>query len=326
MRAVMCREWDGPETLTIEEVPSRKLERGEVRIRVRTFGINFADTLMIAGKYQVKPQLPFSPGLESAGEVLEVAADVTPFRPGQRVLAVSRFGGGYAEELVIGAKSVVPIPDEMDWVTAAAFSFAYGTSHFALTHRGHLQQGEVLLVTGAAGGVGLTAVEIGKQLGATVIAAASRPDKLAIAREHGADHLIDYTRESIRDRVRELTEGRGADVVYDPVGGDAFDQALHAVNWEGRMLVIGFAAGRIQSVPANLILVKNISVVGVVWGAQAARDPALVSRHLAELLGWWKAGKLKPRIGATFAFEEVREAMGALRSRRYSGKIVVTLP
>ena len=326
MRAVLCRQWGGPETLTIEEVPSRKLERGEVRIRVRAFGINFADTLMIAGKYQVKPEFPFSPGLESAGEVIEVADDVTELRPGQRVLAVSRFGGSYVEELVIGAKSVVPIPDEMDWVTAAGFPVAYGTSHFALTHRGHLKPGEVLLVTGAAGGVGLTAVEIGKQLGATVIAAAGGPEKLAIAREHGADHLIDYTRESIRDRVRELTGGRGADVVYDPVGGDAFDEALRAVNWEGRMLVVGFAAGRIQSVPANLILVKNISVTGVVWGAQAARDPALVSRQLAELLGWWKSERLKPRVGAVFPFDEAPDAMAALLSRRYPGKIVVTGP
>ena len=185
--------------------------------------------------------------------------------------------------------AVVPIPEAMDFVTAAAFPVAYGTSHFALTHRGNLKPGETLLVLGAAGGVGLTAVEIGKQLGARVIAAAGGPDKLAVAREHGADELIDYRSESIRDRVRELTGGLGADVVYDPVGGDAFDQALRAVNWEARMLVIGFASGRIQSVPANLILVKNISVIGVVWGAQAERDPVLVSRNLAELLRWWEA-------------------------------------
>ena len=278
---------------------------------------------MIAGKYQVKPDFPFTPGLEAAGEVIEVGAAVNHLRPGQRVLAVLRFGGGYAEEIALNADAVVPIPDGMDFATAAAFPVAYGTSHFALTHRGHLRPGETLLVLGAAGGVGLTAVEIGKQLGARVIAAAGGPDKLAVAREHGADELIDYQSESIRDRGRELTGGLGVDVVFDPVGGDAFDQALRAVNWEARMLVIGFAAGRIQSVPANLILVKNISVIGVVWGAQAARDPVLVSRNLAELLRWWEAGRLKPLVAKTFPLAEAGAAMQALLSRRHAGKIVL---
>jgi NADPH2:quinone reductase len=211
----------------------------------------------------------------------------------------------------------------MDYVTAAAFPVAYGTSHLALTHRGNLRAGETLLVLGAAGGVGLTAVEIGKQMGARVIAAAGGPDKLAVAREHGADELIDYRTESIRDRVRELTGGLGADVVYDPVGGDAFDQALRAVNWEARMLIIGFAAGRIQSVPANLILVKNISVIGGVWGAQAERDPVLVSRNLAELLRWWEVGQLKPLVSKTFPLAEAGAALLALLSRRHAGRIVL---
>jgi NADPH2:quinone reductase len=211
----------------------------------------------------------------------------------------------------------------MDFVTAAAFPVAYGTSHCALTHRGKLQAGETLLVLGAAGGVGLTAVEIGKTLGARVIAAAGGPDKLAIARAHGADELIDYASESIRDRVRELTDGKGADVVFDPVGGDAFDQALRAVNWQARMLVVGFAAGRIQTVPANLILVKNISVTGVAWGMEGERDPAFVSRDLAELLRWWEAGKLKPLVARTYPLTEIAAAMRALLSRRYAGKIVL---
>jgi NADPH2:quinone reductase len=278
---------------------------------------------MIAGKYQVKPDFPFTPGLEAAGEVIEVGVAVTHLRPGQRVLAVLRFGGAYAEEIALNADAVVPIPDDMDFLTAAAFPVAYGTSHFALTHRGQLKRGETLLVLGAAGGVGLTAVEIGKQLGARVIAAAGGAEKLAVAREHGADELIDYQSDSIRDRVRELTQGLGADVVFDPVGGDAFDQALRAVNWEARMLIIGFAAGRIQSVPANLILVKNISVIGVVWGAQAARDPVLVSRNLAELLRWWEAGRLKPMVAKTFPLAEAGAAMRALLSRRHAGKIVL---
>jgi NADPH2:quinone reductase len=323
MKAVLCRDWGDPRSLRFEDVASRKLEANEARIRVRACGVNFADTLMIAGKYQVKPEFPFTPGLEAAGEIVETGADVKYLAVGTRVLAVLRFGGGYAEEIAVNADAVVPIPDAMDFVTAAAFPVAYGASHFALTYRGHLKPGETLLVLGAAGGVGLTAVEIGKQLDARVIAAAGGPEKLAVAREHGADALIDYRSESIRDRVRELTGGLGADVVFDPVGGDAFDQALRAVNWEARMLVIGFAGGRIQSVPANLILVKNISVIGVVWGAQAARDPVLVSRNLAELLRWWEAGRLKPVVARTFRLEEAGMAMEALLSRRYAGKIVL---
>lgn len=324
MKAVLCHAWGGPETLRLETVDRPPLKPNQVRIRVRACGVNFADTLQIAGKYQIKPEFPFTPGLEAAGEVIEIGGEVSRVRPGQRVMTtVLRFGGGYAEEVVVNAEAIVPIPDSMDFVTASAFPIAYGTSHFALTHRGHLKPGETLLVLGAAGGVGLTAVEIGKQLGARVIAAAGGPEKLAVARKHGADALIDYQRESIRDRVRELTGGLGVDVVFDPVGGDAFDQALRAVNWEARMLVIGFAAGRIQSVPANLILVKNISVIGVVFGAQSLREPVLVGRNLAELLRWWEAGRLKPVVGRTFPLAKAGAAMEALLSRRYAGKIVL---
>src|SRR5882724_5564962 len=325
MKAIRCREWGAPDVLRLEQAESPRLERHQVRIRVHAAGVNFADSLMVGGTYQVKPPFPFIPGLEAAGEIVESGRAVDGLLVGQRALAVLRNGGGYAEEIVLDAAAVVPIPDAMDYVTAAAFPVVYGTSHFGLTHRGNLKAGETLLVLGAAGGVGLTAVEIGKQLGARVIAAAGSPEKLAVAREHGADELIDYTTESIRDRVRELTGGLGADVVYDPVGGDAFDQALRAVNWEARMLIIGFAAGRIQSVPANLILVKNISVIGVVWGAQAARDPVLVSRNLAELLRWWEAGRLQPLVAKTFPLAEAGPAMAALLSRRYAGKIVLEI-
>ena len=323
MNAILCREWGGPATLRQEAVERRPLSPRDVRIKVRAAGVNFADTLMVAGKYQVKPAFPFTPGLEAAGEIVELGTAVDGLQVGQRALAVLRFGGGYAEEIVLDAAAVVPIPDAMDFVTAAAFPVAYGTSHFALTHRGHLRPGETLLVLGAAGGVGLTAVEIGKAIGARVIAAAGGAEKLVVAKSRGADELIDYTTESIRDRVRALTEGKGADVVFDPVGGDAFDQAVRAVNWEARMLVIGFAAGRIQSVPANLILVKNISVIGVVWGAQAERDPVLISRNLAELLRWWEAGRLKPMVAKVFPLAEAAAAMAALLSRRYAGKIVL---
>jgi len=323
MQAVRCREWGPPDVLRLEKVAPRELAPSDVRIRVRAAGVNFADSLMVGGTYQVKPPFPFTPGLETAGEIVEVGSAVPSFRIGQRVLAVLRNCGGYAEEILVNAAAVVSIPDAMDFITAAAFPVAYGTSHFALTQRGHLQVGETLLVLGAAGGVGLTAVEIGKILGARVIAAAGGPEKLGIAREHGADELIDYRQESIRDRVRALTDGKGVDVVFDPVGGDAFDQALRAVNWEARMLVIGFAGGRIQAVPANLILVKNISVIGVVWGAQAERDPVLISSYLSELLTWWEAGKLKPVIAKVFSLGRASDALTALLSRRYAGKIIL---
>jgi len=323
MKAICCREWGAPDVLRLEDVESPSFKPHQVRIRVHAAGVNFADSLMVGGTYQVKPPFPFTPGLEAAGEIIEAGSAVDGLRAGQRVLAVLRNGGGYAEEIALDAAAVVPIPDRMDFVTAAAFPVAYGTSHFALTHRGHLQPGETLLVLGAAGGVGLTAVEIGKAMGARVIAAAGGAEKLEVARSRGADELIGYKEESIRDRVRELTGGKGADVVYDPVGGDAFDQALRAVNWEARMLVIGFAAGRIQAVPANLILVKNISVIGVVWGAQAERDPPLISRNLAELLHWWEAGKLKPLVAKTFPLAEASAALTALLSRRHAGKIVL---
>src|SRR6266852_4510763 len=256
MKAICCREWGAPDVLRLEEAESPRLERHQVRLRVHAAGVNFADSLMVGGTYQVKPPFPFTPGIEAAGEIVETGSAVDGLRIGQRALAVLRSGGGYAEEIVLDAAAVVPIPDAMDFVTAAVFPVAYGTSHFALTHRGHMQAGETLLVLGAAGGVGLTAVEIGKAMGARVIAAAGGMEKLAVARSRGADELIDYKEESIRDRVRTLTGGKGADVVFDPVGGDAFDQALSSLGWGGRILLIGFVAG-VPQIPANRLLVKH---------------------------------------------------------------------
>jgi NADPH2:quinone reductase len=326
MKAMICRDWGTPEALTLAELPSRPLGQNEVRIRVRAAGINFADSLQIAGKYQVKPPLPFTPGLEVSGEISEIGPGLArPYALGQRVLAFLRFGGGYADEVATSADCVLPIHDGIDDITAAGFPTAYGTSFYGLTHRGKLQPGETLLVLGAAGGVGLTAVEIGKLLGARVIAAAGGAEKCALTREYGADHTIDYTRESIRDRVREITDGKGADVVYDPVGGDAFDQAIRAVNWDARMLVIGFASGRIQQVPANLVLVKNIAVTGVVFGEQNARDPVFGGSFITEMLRWHAAGKLRPRISKTFPLAEAPAALNALLSRKYPGKIVLTV-
>lgn len=326
MKAMLCHEWGEPDILKMGDVPAPKPGPGEVRIRVKACGINFADTLQVAGKYQVKPPFPFSPGLEVSGEIAELGEGVTqPLKVGRRVMAFLRRGGGYAEEAVAHADAVIPIPDTIDDVTAGGFPTIYGTSNFALKYRGKLKAGETLVVLGAAGGVGLTAVEIGKQMGATVIACAGGPEKCALTLNYGADHAIDYKTESIRDRVRQITGGVGADVVYDAVGGDAFDQAIRAVNWEARMLIVGFASGRIQQVPANLILVKNIAVTGVVFGAQTERDPAFGNSFITEMLEWHAQGRVKPLISKTFPLAEAGEGMKALLSRQNAGKIVLTV-
>ena len=323
MKAIRCHGWCDPEFLVLDDIAPPPLQPDHVRIRVRAAGLNFADTLMIAGRYQVRPKLPFVPGLEAAGEVIETGAAVTHVGVGQRVVGYCRSGGAYGEEAVVHGAATIAIPDQMDFVTAAAFPIAYGTAHYALRHRAELKRGETLLVLGAAGGVGLAAVEIGKQSGARVIAAAGSPEKLAVAKAHGADDLIEYRSESIRDRVRELTDGRGADVVFDPVGGDAFDQAFRAVNFSARLLVIGFAGGRIQSVPANYVLVKGVSIVGIVWGAQWERDPHLITDSLGEMLRWWETGRLHPVVAKTFPLAEAGTAMTELLSRRYAGKLVL---
>ena len=326
MKAVFCKELGGPENLVLGDAESPRPGPGEVRLRVRAAGVNFADTLQIAGKYQSRLETPFIPGMEVAGEILEIGPGVTrQLTAGQRVMAFMRGGGAFAEEAVVNNAWLTPVPDAMDDVTAASFPTVYGTSGFALKHRGNLQPGETLLVLGAAGGVGLTAVELGKHMGARVIAAAGGPEKCAVALEHGADFAINYRTESIRDRVRAITDGAGADVVYDPVGGDAFDQAIRAVNWEGRMLVIGFASGRIQQVPANLVLVKNISVIGVVYGAQTERDPAYGSSFVEGAAQLFAEGKVRPLVSRTFPRAEAGAALQALLSRAYSGKIVLTV-
>ncbi len=326
MKAVFCTELGGPEVLRAGEAEPPRPGPGEVLVRVRAAGVNFADTLQIAGKYQHRLAPPFIPGMEAAGEILEIGAEVRrPLHVGQRVMAFIRGGGAFAEQAVVRGDWLVPVPDAMDDATAAGFPTVYGTSNFALKHRANLRAGETLLVLGAAGGVGLTAVEIGAHMGATVIAAAGGPAKCAVALEHGAAHAIDYKAENIRDRVRALTGGKGADVVYDAVGGDAFDQAIRAVNWEARMLVIGFASGRIQQVPANLVLVKNISVVGVVFGAHLERDPAHGGSFVAGAADLFRQGKVRPRIGATFPMDRAEDAFRALLSREYAGKIVLTM-
>ncbi|MBT6307862.1 MAG: NADPH:quinone oxidoreductase family protein [Rhodospirillaceae bacterium] len=324
MKAVFCKQLGGPENLAIGESDPPIPGPNDVHIRVRAAGLNFADTLQIAGKYQSKLKPPFVPGMEVAGEIIGLGSEVTrPLRIGQRVMAFMRGGGAFAEEALVDSEWLVPIPDEMDDIIAAGFPTVYGTSNFALKHRGQLKKGETLLVLGAAGGVGLTAVELGKQMGARVIAAAGGTEKCNVTIDHGADFAIDYKSESIKERVREITDGIGADVVYDAVGGDVFDQAIRAVNWEARMLIIGFASGRIQQVPANLILVKNISVIGVVYGAQTERDPAYGASFVQEAADFFRQGKLKPHTGKVFPLEDATGAMNALLSRDYAGKIIL---
>ncbi len=322
MKAVLCKHWGDPSTLVIEDVESPAVPEGHLKIRVRAVGVNYADTLMIAGLYQVKPPFPFSPGLEAAGEVIESASE--QFKPGDHVMVICDYGA-LAEEVTVPASMAIHIPDGMDMTTAAAFPIAYGTSHLALAHRAHLRAGETLVVLGSSGGVGLTAVELGKLMGATVIAAASSPVKLEIPRQYGADHLINYSREDLRDRILEITGGRGADVVYDPVGGDLFAQAMRCMAWEGRLLVIGFASGRIPEIAANIALVKNCSIVGVYWGAYARKDPVTMGSSLQTLIQWHSEGKLNPHISRTYPLDQAPDALQSLISRQSTGKVVVTL-
>jgi NADPH2:quinone reductase len=321
MKAILCNTLGPPDKLSLEELESPLVKANHVKIAVHACGINFADTLLIQGKYQTRPQPPFSPGMEVSGEIVECGEGVTELASGDRVMAVLSYGG-YAQEVVTPVATVVPLPSNMDFITAAGFPVAYGTSHLALTHRALLKPGETLLVHGAGGGVGLTAVEIGKQLGATVIATAGNQAKLQVAANHGADYLIDYSKEDIKDKVRALG---GADVVYDPVGGDAFDASLRCINWEGRILAVGFASGRIPQPPANILLVKNCAVIGVHWGAYLQHNPTLMHHSLQELLAWCREGKLKPLVSQTFSLTQAPEALTALIERRTTGKVVLVL-
>jgi NADPH2:quinone reductase len=323
MRAVLCRRFGPPTSLAIEDVPSPVAGAGQIVVTTHACGVNFPDTLIIQGRYQIKPDFPFSPGGEIAGVVKEVGEGVTHFKVGDRVLAATTYGG-YAEEVVAEAKRTLPIPEGMDFVTAAAFVLTYGTSHHALKDRAQLQAGETLLVLGAAGGVGLAAVELGKLMGARVIAAASSPEKLAVCRAQGADELIDYVSEDLRARIKALTDGKGVDVVYDPVGGDYSEPALRSMAWNGRFLVVGFAAGAIPNLPLNLPLLKGCSVVGVFWGGFTRIEPERNQANLKELAQWAAEGRLKPHVSAHYPLERVADALQALMDRKVQGKVVLT--
>lgn len=322
-KAVVCRELGLPETLRLEEVAAKPLKPGQVRVRIRAAGINFPDILMAAGEYQLKPELPFTPGMEAAGDISEIAGDIAGFKPGDRVIVKLRFGG-YAEEIVVTPSQLTPLPSTFDYAEGATFLAAHGTAHHALVDRGRVQAGEVLLVHGAGGGVGLAAVEIGKLLGATVIAAASSQEKLDVAKARGADHGILYSEGPFKDAVKRFTDGRGADLVFDPVGGEIFEQSLRCINWGARLLVIGFTGG-IGVAKTNLVLIKGASVLGVRAGEAARRDPKIGEARLKTLLAWAEAGKIRPNVSHRLPLADVAQAMRLLTERKAIGRVALLM-
>lgn len=325
MRAVVCKKPEGMHGLVLSDIDSPAIETpNAVRIRVKAAGVNFADTLMMRGSYQVKPEPPFVAGKELAGEVVEVGAEVRHVRVGDRVMAAVEWGA-FAEEVVADERDVFPINDSLDDISAAGFPVVYGTAHFGLSDRAQLRTGETVVVFGAAGGVGLTSVEIAKRLGARVIAVAGGPEKVEVALNHGADTGIDYQAEDVGARVRDLTGGTGADVFVDPVGGVMFDAALHSIAPGGRILVVGFASGKIPQIPANLLLVKNVNVVGFTLGVWRNRAPERLRATMAELTRWAETGDIKPHVSKTFPIEDFARGYETLMRRESTGKIVLTL-
>lgn len=322
MKAVLCKAFGPAENLLLEEMPELEAKSNEIVLEVHAAGVNFPDTLIIQGKYQFKPPFPFSPGGEAAGVVSSVGARAGQFKIGDRVMALTGWGS-FAEQVAVPAYNVLPIPANMDFNSAAAFSMTYGTSMHALKQRGQLQPGETLLVLGAAGGVGLAAVEIGKAMGARVIAAASSAEKLAVAKAAGADELINYRDSNLKGELKRLTQGNGVDVIYDPVGGELFDPALRSLAWNGRLLVIGFASGDIPQLAANLVLLKGAAVVGVFWGAFAQRQPADNAANFQQLFAWYAEGKLKPLVSRVYPLARAGQAIEDLAQRRAVGKLVV---
>ncbi|HEX4987077.1 MAG TPA: NADPH:quinone oxidoreductase family protein [Burkholderiales bacterium] len=323
MKAVLCKQLGLPGSLVLEDVPPLKPGSGQVVVGVKACGVNFPDTLIIQGRYQFKPELPFSPGGEVAGVIKEVGEGVTRVKPGDRVIAFNTWGG-FAEEMVVEADRTIPMPAAMEFVPASAFVLTYGTSYHALKDRADLKAGETLLVLGAAGGVGLAAVQLGKAMGARVIAAASSDAKLKVCREHGADEVINYGSEDLRGRIKALTAGRGVDVVYDPVGGPYSEPALRDMAWKGRFLVVGFAAGEIPKVALNLTLLKGCSIVGVFWGAFTRNEPERNRENNWELMAMYAAGKVKPHIHAVYPLERAAEALNEVLNKRVTGKVVLT--
>ena len=324
MKAVLCESFGPAENLTLADIEAPQLLPGHVIVEIRACALNFPDVLMIEGKYQSLPPFPFTPGGEFAGVVSEVADDVENWQLGDEVFGACGHGA-MAEHICVSAKSLRAKPQNMGFAQASGISTTYGTSYYALKQRANLQAGETLLVLGAAGGVGLAAVELGKAMGARVIAAASSPEKLRIAQQAGADDLIDYSDGELKEKVKTLTEGKGVDVIYDPVGGPMFDQCMRCINWGGRVLIVGFVGGDIPKVPTNLILLKSCQVVGVFYGAFSGRFPAENQQNFVEIIDMFNSGNLKALVGGEYALDDYVDALNCLSQRRAVGKIVVNI-
>ena len=324
MRALVCEAFGPVENLNIRDWQLPALKPHEVRLEVHAAGVNFPDGLMVQGKYQVKPDLPFVAGGECAGIIREVGDAVKGYKAGDRVIAMPGLAA-FAEQVNVDHKLLMPMPAELDFQQAAGFCITYATSYYAFKQRAQLQAGETLVVLGAAGGVGVTAIQLGKLMGARVIACASTDEKLAFCRDLGADETINYTKENLKDRIRELTDGKGADVIYDPVGGDFTEQAYRSIAWGGRYLVIGFAAGDIPKMPLNLPLLKAGDILGIYWGGWAARDPKGNMQNFSELLGFVQQGKLQPLTTEVYGLEDFVQAFTVIGERRARGKVVLTM-
>tara|TARA_B110000902_G_scaffold100229_1_gene118521 strand:+ start:705 stop:1685 length:981 start_codon:yes stop_codon:yes gene_type:complete len=324
MKAIVCSKFGTPDTLKYQEIKTPNPKEGEILITVKACSVNFPDTLIIQGKYQFKPEFPFSPGSDVAGIIEKVGENVKHFKVGDAVVGFIPFGG-FAEKAILKAIDCFPKPRGMSMVNASAFLLAYGTSYHALKDRANLQKGETILILGASGGVGLTALELAKLMGAKVIAAASSQEKLNLCKEFGADEVINYTEENLKDRVKELTNGKGVDVIYDPVGGAFSELALRAIAWKGRHLVVGFANGEIPKIPINLTLLKGASIVGVFWGAFAQKEPKKSLENIQQLLTWFVKGEVKPHIDKTYSLEDAPKALEDMMQRKVKGKIVIDM-
>jgi NADPH2:quinone reductase len=324
MKAIVCSNFGTPDTLIFQEIENPTPKGDEILIRVKACSVNFPDTLIIQGKYQFKPPFPFSPGSDVAGFIEKIGDNVKHFKVGDEVVGFIPFGG-FAEKAIVKATDCFPKPKGMSMVNASAFLLAYGTSYHALKDRANLKEGETILILGASGGVGLTALELAKLMGAKVIAAASSKEKLDLCKKFGADDVINYTEESLKDRVKELTNGKGVDVIYDPVGGHFSELALRAIAWKGRHLVIGFANGEIPKIPINLTLLKGASIVGVFWGSFAQKEPKKSLENIKKLLAWFVKGDVKPHIDKTYSLENAPKALEDMMQRKVKGKIVIDM-